>query len=72
MPSVSELLDTHPLVGVLPAVVRAPFLHNTKEKVKELGTNLYMEGSRATGIWIVSTGLVKVYFCFKNTALYFV
>ena len=43
MPSVSELLDTHPLVGVLPAVARAPLLHNTKERVKEhalLGENL--------------------------------
>ncbi|CAM0909401.1 unnamed protein product [Alopecurus aequalis] len=59
MRSASELLDTHPLVGVLPAVVRAPLLHNTRETVKEHGTTVYMEGSRATGVWIVSTGLVK-------------
>ncbi|KAM0854258.1 hypothetical protein ACQ4PT_050536 [Festuca glaucescens] len=59
MPSVSDLLGTHPLIGVLPAVVRAPLLHNIKETVKGHDTALYMEGSRATGIWIVSTGLVK-------------
>lgn len=59
MPSVSDLLDTHPLIGVLPAVVRAPLLLNTKGTVKGYGTTLYMEGSRATGIWIVSTGVVK-------------
>jgi hypothetical protein len=61
MPSASEILDTHPLVGVLPAVVRAPFLHNTKEKVKELGTNLYMEGSSATGIWIIPEAEIYLY-----------
>uniref|UniRef100_A0ACD5Z7M5 Uncharacterized protein n=1 Tax=Avena sativa TaxID=4498 RepID=A0ACD5Z7M5_AVESA len=59
MPSVGDLLDTHPLVSVLPTVVRAPLLHNTKETLKGHDTALYMEGSSATGIWIVSTGLVK-------------
>ncbi|XP_037463166.1 sodium/hydrogen exchanger 7-like isoform X4 [Triticum dicoccoides] len=59
MPRVGDLLGTHPLVGMLPAAVRAPLLSNTKEKVKGHGAALYMEGSRATGIWIVSIGAVK-------------
>uniref|UniRef100_N1QT97 Sodium/hydrogen exchanger 7 n=1 Tax=Aegilops tauschii TaxID=37682 RepID=N1QT97_AEGTA len=59
MPRVSDLLGTHPLVSILPAAVRAPLLSNTKEKVKVHGAALYMEGSRATGIWIVSIGAVK-------------
>ncbi|KQJ88386.1 hypothetical protein BRADI_4g17381v3, partial [Brachypodium distachyon] len=59
MPRVGDLLDTHPLIGVLPSTVRAPLLHNTKENVIGRGTTLYNEGSRATGIWIVSSGVVK-------------
>ncbi|XBI12740.1 hypothetical protein VPH35_139567 [Triticum aestivum] len=59
MPRVSDLLGTHPLVSILPAAVRAPLLSNTKEKVKGHGAALYMEGSRATGIWIVSIRAVK-------------
>ena len=65
MPRVGDLLGTHPLVGMLPAAVRAPLLSNTKEKVKGHGAALYMEGSRATGIWIVSIGAVKVCFCLR-------
>ncbi|KAM3383709.1 hypothetical protein ACQJBY_008405 [Aegilops geniculata] len=59
MPRVSDLLGAHPLVSMLPAAVRAPLLSNTKEKVKGHGAALYMEGLRATGIWIVSIGAVK-------------
>ncbi|KAM0849196.1 hypothetical protein ACQ4PT_053881 [Festuca glaucescens] len=59
MPRVSELLNTHPLVGALPAAVRDPLLSNTKETIKVHGTVLYTEGSRPTGIWLVSTGIVK-------------
>nr|AGB06353.1 plasmalemma Na+/H+ antiporter [Indosasa sinica] len=59
MPRVSDLLNTHPLVGALPAAVRDPLLSNTKETVKGHGTILYREGSRPTGIWLVSIGVVK-------------
>ncbi|KAL6847481.1 hypothetical protein ACP4OV_023334 [Aristida adscensionis] len=59
MPRVSDLLDTHPLVGALPAAVRDPLLSNTKETVRGHGTILYKEGSRPTGIWLVSIGVVK-------------
>uniref|UniRef100_A0ACD5ZDM4 Uncharacterized protein n=2 Tax=Avena sativa TaxID=4498 RepID=A0ACD5ZDM4_AVESA len=59
MPRVSELLNTHPLVGALPAAVRDPLLSNTKETIKVHGTILYAEGSRPTGVWLISTGIVK-------------
>ncbi|CAM0908979.1 unnamed protein product [Alopecurus aequalis] len=59
MPRVRELLNTHPLVGALPAAVRDPLLSSTKETIKGHGTILYSEGSRPTGIWLVSSGIVK-------------
>ena len=60
MPRVRELLNTHPLVGALPAAVRDSLLSNTKETIKVHGTILYTEGSRPTGVWLVTTGIVKV------------
>jgi CRP-like cAMP-binding protein len=60
MPRISDLLNTHPLVGALPAAARDPLLRNTKETVRGQGTALYREGSRPTGIWLVSIGVVKV------------
>jgi hypothetical protein len=59
MPRVSDLLNTHPLVGALPAAARDPLLSNTKETVRGHGTILYREGSRPTGIWLISIGVVK-------------
>nr|QOI16611.1 Na+/H+ antiporter [Zea mays] len=59
MPRVSDLLNTHPLVGALPAAVRDTLLSNTKETLRGQGTTLYREGSRPTGIWLVSIGVVK-------------
>jgi CRP-like cAMP-binding protein len=67
MPRVSELLNTHPLVGALPAAARDPLLSNTKETVRGHGTVLYREGSRPTGIWLLSIGVVKVCLCLSNT-----
>lgn len=61
MPRFSELLNNHPLVGALPEAVRDPLLSNIKETVRAHGTILYKEGSRPTGIWLVSLGVVKVY-----------
>jgi hypothetical protein len=60
MPRFSELLNNHPLVGALPENVRDPLLSNIKETVRMHGTILYKEGSRPTGIWLVSVGVVKV------------
>ena len=71
MPRVSELLSSHPLVGALPSAVRGPLLSNAKETIKGHGQILYREGSRPTGIWLVSAGIVKVCFFFKATLLHF-
>lgn len=60
MPRFSELLNNHPLVGALPPSVRDPLLSNIKETVRAHRTILYKEGSRPTGIWLVSLGVVKV------------
>jgi CRP-like cAMP-binding protein len=60
MPRFSELLNNHPLVGALPENVCDPLLSNIKETVRMHGTILYKEGSRPTGIWLVSVGVVKV------------
>ncbi|KAG2622513.1 hypothetical protein PVAP13_3NG262700 [Panicum virgatum] len=59
MPRVSDLLNAHPLVGVLPAAARDPLLSNTKETVRGHGMTIYREGSRPTGIWLISIGVVK-------------
>jgi len=59
MPRVSDLLNTHPLVGALPAAARDPLLSNTKETVRGHGMIVYREGSRPTGIWLISIGVVK-------------
>ncbi|KAK3137158.1 hypothetical protein QOZ80_5BG0448600 [Eleusine coracana subsp. coracana] len=59
MPRVGDLLNTHPLVGALPAATRDPLLSNTKETVRGHGIVLYKEGSRPTGVWLVSIGVVK-------------
>jgi hypothetical protein len=67
MPRVSDLLNTHPLVGALPAAVRDTLLSNTKETLRGQGTTLYREGSRPTGIWLVSIGVVKVCPRLNNT-----
>jgi hypothetical protein len=71
MPRVRELLNAHPLVGALPAAVRDLLLSNTKETIKGHGAILYREGSRPAGIWLVSTGIVKVCFCLATTLLHF-
>nr|CAD20320.1 putative Na/H antiporter [Cymodocea nodosa] len=59
MPKVRELLDTHPLLGVLPKQVRVPLENSTKETMKIKGTTLYKEGSKPNGIWLISNGVVK-------------
>ena len=69
MPRVSDLLNTHPLVGALPAAARDPLLSNTKETVRGHGMTIYREGSRPTGIWLISIGVVKVCLFLNNNTL---
>jgi hypothetical protein len=65
MPKLSELLRSHPLLGALPAENRLPLENSTKETMKLRGVTLYKEGSKPSGIWLISVGVVKVGFLFK-------
>ncbi|THU69843.1 hypothetical protein C4D60_Mb08t18680 [Musa balbisiana] len=59
MPKISELLSSHPLLGALPSAIREPLGSSTKETMTLHGVNLYREGSKPTGIWLISVGVVK-------------
>jgi hypothetical protein len=65
MPKISELLHAHPLLGALPAQNRSPLESSIKETMKLRGVTLYKEGSKPSGIWLISVGVVKVGFLFK-------
>ncbi|CAA7400804.1 unnamed protein product [Spirodela intermedia] len=59
MPKAEELLGTHPLLGALPSTVRSPLRCSTKEVIKIRGMTLYKEGSKSSGVWLLSNGVVK-------------
>lgn len=65
MPKISELLHAHPLLGALPAQARLPLESSTKETMKLRGATLYKEGFKPNGIWLISVGVVKVFFFFQ-------
>ncbi|TQD74358.1 hypothetical protein C1H46_040114 [Malus baccata] len=58
-PKINDLISLHPLTGALPPSVREPVEASTKETMKLCGVTLYEEGSKPTGIWLLSTGVVK-------------
>lgn len=58
MPSVSEILSSHPFLGALPSNIRQP-LGNTVEKTMiKRKVLLYTEGSKPDGIWLIANGVV--------------
>ncbi|KAM0964342.1 hypothetical protein ACFX2C_020402 [Malus domestica] len=59
IPKINDLISLHPLTGALPPSVREPVEASTKETMKLCGVTLYEEGSKPTGIWFLSTGVVK-------------
>ncbi|XP_021821170.1 sodium/hydrogen exchanger 8 isoform X1 [Prunus avium] len=59
IPKINDLISLHPLMGALPSSVREPLEGSTKETMKLRGVTLYREGSKPTGIWLLSTGVVK-------------
>ncbi|KAL8520747.1 hypothetical protein ACS0TY_011334 [Phlomoides rotata] len=59
MPKIRDLISTIPLLGALPATVRERVAGSTKEIMKMSGTTLYTEGSKPSGIWLISNGIVK-------------
>lgn len=60
IPKIADLISLNPLMGALPSSVREPLEGSTKETMKLRGATLYREGSKPTGIWLISTGVVKV------------
>ncbi|CAN6727945.1 unnamed protein product [Malus baccata var. baccata] len=59
IPKINDLITLHPLMGALPPSVREPLEGTTKETLKLRGVTLYREGSKPTGVWLLSTGVVK-------------
>ncbi|XP_031384189.1 sodium/hydrogen exchanger 7 isoform X2 [Punica granatum] len=59
IPKISDLISIHPLLGALPSTVREPLVGSTKEIMKPRGLTLYKEGSKPSGFWLISNGVVK-------------
>ncbi|KAB2624101.1 sodium/hydrogen exchanger 8 [Pyrus ussuriensis x Pyrus communis] len=59
IPKINDLISLNPLMGALPPSVRESLEGSTKETMKLRGVTLYREGSKPTGIWLLSTGVVK-------------
>lgn len=60
IPKVVDLIHRHPLFGTVLSSVFAPHEGSTKETMKLHGITLYKEGSKPNGIWLISSGVVKV------------
>nr|ACZ57357.1 plasma membrane Na+/H+ antiporter [Zygophyllum xanthoxylum] len=59
MPKIGDLIAVHPLLGALPPAVLEPLKGCTREVMKVRGDSLYREGSKPSGIWLISNGVVK-------------
>uniref|UniRef100_A0A5B7A4E3 Cyclic nucleotide-binding domain-containing protein n=1 Tax=Davidia involucrata TaxID=16924 RepID=A0A5B7A4E3_DAVIN len=59
IPKIRELINVHPLLGALPSAVCEPLAGSAKVIMKLHGVTLYREGSKPSGIWLISNGVVK-------------
>ncbi|EPS63755.1 hypothetical protein M569_11027, partial [Genlisea aurea] len=59
LPKVRDLIAANPLLGALPSALRDSLAGSTKEIIKLSGTTFYREGSKPSGIWVISNGVVK-------------
>ncbi|KAJ8774727.1 hypothetical protein K2173_017173 [Erythroxylum novogranatense] len=59
IPRITNLISAHPFLGALPSTVREPLEGSVKENMKPLGLPLYKEGSKPSGVWVISNGIVK-------------
>ncbi|GLJ39011.1 hypothetical protein SUGI_0795200 [Cryptomeria japonica] len=59
MPSVREILSSHPFLGALPSFISEPLGNAAKEFMKLRGNILYEEGSKPDGIWLIANGVVR-------------
>ncbi|KAG6396813.1 hypothetical protein SASPL_142970 [Salvia splendens] len=58
-PNIKDLISANPLLGALQATAREALAGSTKEIIRLSGTTVYKEGSKPTGIWLLSNGVVK-------------
>ncbi|XP_054823733.1 sodium/hydrogen exchanger 8-like isoform X1 [Prosopis cineraria] len=54
-----EKNSIHPMLGSLPSSVHEPLSSNSREMMKLRGLTVYKKGSKADGIWLMSSGVVK-------------
>ncbi|KAJ6431616.1 hypothetical protein OIU84_018990 [Salix udensis] len=59
VPTITDLISVHPLLGALPSMVREALEGSMNEMMKPCGVPLYKEGSNPNGIWLISSGVVK-------------
>ncbi|XXG72695.1 hypothetical protein AAC387_Pa07g1736 [Persea americana] len=59
MPKLSEMQSVHPLLALLPSVIRESIESSTEKIMKMSKVTLYREGSKTNGIWLISSGIVK-------------
>jgi hypothetical protein len=60
LPKARDLISRHPVFATVLSSVFAPHESSTKETMKLHGVTLYKEGSKPNGIWLISSGVVKV------------
>nr|GEZ54755.1 putative plasma membrane Na(+) /H(+) antiporter [Tanacetum cinerariifolium] len=60
IPKPHDLISINPLLGALPSAAREQIMGSTTETMKQCGVAIYREGSKPTGVWLISNGVVKV------------
>lgn len=59
MPSISEILSSHPFLGALPSNIRQALGNTVEETMIKRRVPLYTEGSKPDGIWLIANGVVQ-------------
>ncbi|CAK9163719.1 unnamed protein product, partial [Ilex paraguariensis] len=59
IPKIRDLVRVNPLLGALPTTLSEPIIGSAKEIMKLRDATLYKEGSKPTGIWLISAGVVR-------------
>ncbi|CAN1218006.1 Sodium/hydrogen exchanger 7 [Linum perenne] len=59
MPKITDIVNSHPLLGSLPSPIRERIVASCTEIIKPHGVPLYEEGANPTGVWFICNGGVK-------------
>lgn len=59
MPSITEILSSHPFLGALPSNIRQSLGNSVEETMIKRRVPLYTEGSKPDGIWLIANGVVQ-------------